>query len=146
MKKIVAMCVMAILALQVAIAGEVVTKDESQLPVAARQLIKKHFPQTKISYIKIDKDLFKSTTYEATLTNGTEIDFDSKGEWREIDCKKSSVPAAFIPNYISGYVNSNFTGDKIVKIERERKGYEAKLSNGIDVKFDVHGKLLKLDD
>ena len=146
MKKIVAMFVMAIMAMQVAFAGEVVTKDENQLPVAARQLIKKHFPQAKISYIKIDKDLFKSTTYEATLTNGTEIDFDSKGEWREVDCKKAAVPAAFVPGYVANYVNTDFAGEKIVKIERERKGYEVKLSNGMDVKFDVHGKLLKLDD
>ena len=137
MKKIVAMFVMAIMAMQVAFAGEVVTKDENQLPVAARQLIKKHFPQAKISYIKIDKDLFKSTTYEATLTNGTEIDFD---------CKKAAVPAAFVPGYVANYVNTDFAGEKIVKIERERKGYEVKLSNGMDVKFDVHGKLLKLDD
>ena len=77
MKKMLAMFILAMLTMQVAIAGDVVTKDVNKLPASARETIKKHFPQTKISYIKIDKDLFKSTTYEATLTNGVEIDFDS---------------------------------------------------------------------
>lgn len=146
MKKIVAMFVLAMMTLQVAIAKDVVTRDENQLPVAARQLIKKHFPQAKISYIKIDKDLFKSTTYDVTLTNGTEIDFNSKGEWTDIDCKKAVVPAALIPSEISKYVSSNFEGQKIVKIDRDRKGYEIELSNGLDVKFDPYGGFLKLDD
>ena len=83
MKKMLAMFILAMLTMQVAIAGDVVTKDVNKLPASARETIKKHFPQTKISYIKIDKDLFKSTTYEATLTNGVEIDFDSKGEWMQ---------------------------------------------------------------
>lgn len=146
MKKMLAMFILAMLTMQVAIAGDVVTKDVNKLPASARETIKKHFPQAKISYIKIDKDLFKSTTYEATLTNGVEIDFDSKGEWMEVDCKKEEVPAAFIPASVSQYVKENFPGQRIVKFERGRRGYDAELANGLDVKFDVYGGFLKLDD
>ena len=146
MKKLVAMFVLAVLTLQVAIAGDVVTKDETQLPVAAREVIKKNFPQAKISYIKIDKDIFQSKTYEATLTNGTEIEFNSKGEWVEVDCKKAIVPASLIPVNVAKYVKDNFAGQHIVKIERVRKGYETELNNGLDVKFDMNGNFMRLDD
>lgn len=146
MKKIVAMFIMAILTVQVAIAGDVVTKDVNQLPASARETIKKHFPQAKISYIKIDKDLLKSKTYEATLTNGTEIDFNSKGEWTDIDCKKAAVPAAFVPASISQYVKENFAGHSVVKIERERKMYKVELNNGLDLNFDKMGAFLRMDD
>ena len=146
MKKIVAMFIMAIMALQVAFAGDVVTRDVSKLPAEARTTISKHFPDAKISFIKIEKDFFQSANYEATLTNGVEVDFNSKGEWLEVDCKKGTVPAAFIPAKVSSYVKSNFPNEQIRKIERGRKGYEVKLSNGLEVKFDPYGGFLKLDD
>lgn len=146
MKKIVAMFIMAMLTMQVAIADDVVTKDVNKLPTLARETIQKHFPDSKISYIKIDKDMFQSATYEVTLTNGAEIDFDSNGQWMEIDCKKMTVPAVFIPAAVSKYVRENFPEEHIVKFERGRKGYDAELSNGLDVKFDRNGGFLKLDD
>ncbi len=146
MKKIVAMLVMALFAVQFAVAGDVVTKDVSKLPAQARELIAKNFPKAKVSYIKIDKDLFKSTTYETTLSNGTEIEFNSKGEWLEVDCKKETVPAYFVTDEIGKYIRANFAGQRIVQISRDRKGYDVELSNGLDVKFDRYGGFLKLDD
>lgn len=146
MRKIVAMFILAMAIMQVAFAGDVVTRDVSKLPTIARETIKRHFPQAKISYIKIDKDIFQSATYEVTLTNGVEMDFNSKGEWTEVDCKKAAVPVAFIPTTISKYVNENFPGQSIVKLERYRKGYKAELTNGLDAEFDRFGGFLKLDD
>lgn len=146
MKKIVAMFIMAMLTMQVAIADDVVTKDVNKLPALARETVQKHFSDAKISYIKIDKDLFQSATYEVTLTNGAEIDFDSNGQWMEIDCKKMAVPAAFIPAAISKYMSENFPQQRIVKFERDRRGYDAELNNGLEVKFDQRGTFLKLDD
>lgn len=146
MKKIVAMVVMALFAVQAAMADDVVTRDVNKLPAPAREVIAKYFPQAKVSYIKIDKDLFKSPIYEATLTNGTEIEFGSKGEWLEVDCKKETVPAYFISNEISRYIGTNFAGHSIVQISRDRKGYDVELSNGLEVKFDRNGNFLRLDD
>lgn len=146
MKKIVAMFVMAIMVLQVAFADDVVTKDVSKLPADARTTISKHFPDAKISFIKIEKDFFQSANYEATLTNGTEIDFNSKGEWLEVDCKKGTVPAFFIPAKVSQYVKLEFPNTHIEKISRDRRGYEAELSNGLDLKFKPNGDFFRLED
>lgn len=146
MKKILAILVLVMLTVQFSLAGDVVTKDVNKLPAPARELIKKHFPNTKISYINIDKDIFQSTSYDVTLSDGTKVDFNNKGEWTEVDCQKMAVPAGFIPSAISKYIKENFAGQKIVKIERGRKGSEVALSNGLDVKFDPYGGFLKLDD
>lgn len=76
----------------------------------------------KVEYIKIEKDLFLSTSYDVKMSDGIELEFNSKGEWIEIDCKNKAVPAIFIPNTIVKYMQKNYGGHKIIKIERDRKG------------------------
>ena len=109
-------------------------------------MIGKHFSQTKVAYIKIEKDLFQTTSYDVKLADGIELEFNSKGEWLEIDCKNKSVPSTFIPQAISKYMKANYNGHKTVKIERNRKGYEPTLENGLEVDFDQFGGFLKLSD
>lgn len=49
------------------------------------------------------------------LTDRTEIDFDKKGNWLEVDCKKSAVPEALIPVPVKEYVKANFPREIITK-------------------------------
>jgi hypothetical protein len=146
MKKILSIVVMALLAMQFVAAHEVVTKDETQLPLTARNFIRQHFTKPQISYIKIESELLKGKTYEVVLTGGTEIDFDGKGEWFEIDCKRSPVPASVIPQYVKDYVSENFKDNIITQIDRNRRGIEVELNNDLSLKFDKNGKLYMLDD
>ena len=125
MKKIFALFALLLCFVQFSQAGDKVTRDVNKLPVAAREMINKHFPQAKVEYIKIEKDLFLSTSYDVKMSDGIELEFNSKGEWIEIDCKNKAVPA---------------------KIERDRKGYELTLENGLEVDFDQFGGFLKLSD
>ncbi|MCD8318179.1 MAG: hypothetical protein LUC45_04700 [Paraprevotella sp.] len=59
--------ILAVLALGCAITtaacadNDVISRNINDLPAPARTLLNKQFAQTKVSYIKIDKDLFKST-------------------------------------------------------------------------------------
>lgn len=80
MKKILSILVLAIVAVQFAFAGDVITKDAKELPLNARNFINQYFSKPQISYIKIDSE-FLSKKYEVTLTDRTEIDFDKKGNW-----------------------------------------------------------------
>ena len=61
MKKIFALFALLLCFVQFSQAGDKVTRDVNKLPVAAREMINKHFPQAKVEYIKIEKDLFLST-------------------------------------------------------------------------------------
>lgn len=116
-----------------------------KLPAAAQTFIREYFPESTVSYVKKDKEQMK-TTYEVVLQDGSEIDFDSKGRWDKVDCKRSSVPAALVPKEIAEYVQNSFPGQLIVKIDKEHYGFEAELSSGLEMKFGKNGKLLKIDD
>lgn len=80
MRKIFAILILGIVIVTTACAdNDVITRNLNELPAPARTILKQQFAHTKVSYIKIDKDWFKSTTYDVQLVNGTEVSFDSKG-------------------------------------------------------------------
>lgn len=146
MKKILSILVLAIVAVQFAFAGDVITQDVNQLPLNARNFINQHFSKPQISHIKIDSEILQSKKYEVLLTNRTEIDFDSKGNWLEVDCKKSAVPGSLIPVSVKDYVKKNFPNTIINKIERKGKGLEVELSNDYSLKFNKKGQFVSMDN
>lgn len=146
MKKILSILVMAIVAIQFAFAGDVITQDVNQLPLNARNFINQHFSKPKISHIKIDSEILQSKKYEVLLTNRTEIDFDSKGNWLEVDCKKGEVPGSLIPVSVKEYVKTNFPSTIINKIERKGNGLEVELNNDYSLKFNKKGKFVSMDN
>ena len=54
-----------------------------ELPAAAQNFIKTDFQDLTVSFVTKDTELL-DTTYEVNFTNGLKIEFNSKGEWREI--------------------------------------------------------------
>ncbi len=129
-----------------ACAGDVVTRDINKLPENARKSLNANFPQAKISYIKIDKELLRKDTFEAILTDGTKVEFDGEGNWKEVDCGRNAVPEAYIPTQIRTYLKANFPQQKVTTIERERRKYKVELDNELDAEFDLQGNFLRLDD
>ncbi len=125
--------------------NDVISRNTNDLPAPARTALDRHFPQAKVSYIKIDKDLFKSTTYEVQLVHGAEVSFNHKGEWIEVDCKKAPVPTAFLPPSIRSQVNDMFPGEQVTKIEKDSRDYEVELGNGIELKFNKKFKMIEVD-
>ena len=117
----------------------------TQLPAAAQTFIKTHFAGQNADYIVEDKGLL-DTDYEVRLANGTEIEFDEKGNWDEIDGNRNILPTAIIPKGIATYTTANYKGHNVVKIDKKRSGYEVELSNGVELEFDTAGKFLRLDD
>ena len=119
--------------------------NETELPTAAKTMLKEHFPGQQVSLVQQDRDGMK-TNYDVVLADGTKLEFDSKGEWTEVDSKPHDVPATIVPKAISDCVNQKFQGARIVQIERDRRGYEVELSNGIDMKFNKEFRLTEIDD
>ena len=75
------------------------------------------------------------------------IEFLKDGNWKEVDCKYSSVPEAVLPDAINQYVKTNYAGQKVLKIEKEdRGGYEIKLSGGLELGFDKRFQLIDIDN
>ena len=146
MKKILSMIVLALATVQFAFAGDVITQDVKQLPLTARNFINQYFSKPQVSHIKIETNILQSKKYEVLLTDRTEIDFDSNGNWTEVDCKKVAVPGALIPVFVKEYVKTNFPQEIITKIERGRNGVEVELGNDYSLKFNNKGKFVSMDD
>lgn len=116
-----------------------------QLPRTAQQFIKQHFPNEKVAYAKTERGLFE-TKYEVVFTNSSKVEFASNGEWREVDCKYSTVPVAIIPVQITNYVKDNYPDVSVVQIDRNKRDYEVKLTNGLELTFDLKFNLIEIDD
>ncbi len=119
--------------------------NAADLPNSAQTILKNNF-KAGVSHIKIEKDFGKIKEYDVVLTDGTEVTFDSHGNWKDIEVNQNgSVPAALIPKAIAEYVKQNQKNVKITGIEKYRSGYEVELSNGVEMKFNSEGKFLKYD-
>lgn len=145
MKKVLSLLVMALVAVQFVFADDVITQDVNQLPLTARNFINQYFTKPQVAHIKIETDILKNKTYEVLLTNRTEIEFNSEGNWTEVDCKKNAVPAALIPVSVKEYVQQNFPRESITKIER-KGGVEVELTNDYTLKFNKKGQFVGMDD
>lgn len=64
------------------------TVEGSDLPVEAKSFIKKHFDGKTI--VKYEKK-FWSNSYELELSDGTDLDFDSKGKCTEVSAPDHAV-------------------------------------------------------
>jgi len=111
-----------------------------QLPQKAQQFITTNFKGVEVLSATMDDD------YEVYLANGTKVEFTLQGDWKEVKCHGSAVPAAIIPAAITKYVKTNFANSTIVKIDKKYNGYEVELNNDIELKFDKNGNFLAIDD
>lgn len=146
MKKLLLLFAAALFTLLPAVAKDRVSRNVADLPAAAQTLLKQHFSGQDVSHIKIDKHFLGGVDYDVILENGTEIEFDDAGTWKEIDCGRRAVPNDLILKPIRDYIKNNFKNQKIVKIEVKSNKYNIELINGVDLEFDRAGNFLRIDD
>lgn len=129
----------------VAMASDMVTRDDKALPASARSMLSRYF-KAKVSLIKIDKDFGRVKDYEVILTDGTEVQFDRNGNWQEVEVgAKGAIPSSLYPTAIATYLKTNHKGQRVVGIKKSRSGYELELGNGVEMKFDSYGKFLRYE-
>lgn len=125
---------------------ERVAVEFGQLPSKAQNFIKTHFSDKTISIIFHDKDLFDKD-YEVIFEDTSNVDFNSKGEWTEIEVKtEPGVPTNAIPTTIANYVSAKHPTTFIITINKDKRDYEVELRNGLDLVFDKNGNFLRYDD
>ena len=117
----------------------------TQLPQKAQLFIKTHFPKEKVALAKLELE-FLETRYEVVFTNGSKVEFLKDGEWKEVECKYSTVPTAIIPAQIASYVSQNYPDTQIVQIDSDKRDYEVKLTNRLELTFDLNFNLIDIDD
>lgn len=116
-----------------------------QLPAKAQKFVKKYFPSDKVSYVKEEAD-FMEVSYEVVFTKGTKVEFTGQGEWKEVDCRYSTLNDELVPVQIRDYVKTNFPDAQFVKIEKGFRDIEVKLTNRLELTFDSNYNLVDIDD
>ena len=117
MKKVLSILVLVLATVQMAFAGDVITRDAKQLPLTARNFINQYFTKPQISHIKIETGILGSKSYEVLLTDR-----------------------------VKEYVKMNFPQEIITKIERGRSGVEVELANDYSLNFNKKGQFVSMDD
>ncbi|SHF21967.1 PepSY-like domain-containing protein [Dysgonomonas macrotermitis] len=118
----------------------------SELPKNGKTLISTYFKDQNI--LTVEKDW---SEYEVILNNGVKIEFDSKGQWKDIDSNHTTLPRDILnllPKKAIGYINQNYADWQISEIKKERYGYQIELVNAggdIDLKFNSKGEIVKVD-
>lgn len=116
-----------------------------QLPEKAQQFIRQHFANEKVSLAKSERD-FLEVTYEVIFTSGMKVEFTKDGQWKDVDCRYASVPKGIVPAQITKKVQELYPEATIRQIDRDSRDYEVKLSNGLELTFDLKFNLVDIDD
>lgn len=117
----------------------------SQLPVAAQTFIKTNFPADKLSYATKDDDIIRPD-YNVVLVSGVRISFDYSGALEKIEVGNNAMPENLIPVQIREFVKADYPDARITEYEIERRHYDVKLSNRLELKFDRNFTLVGIDD
>lgn len=118
---------------------QVITFD--QMPESAQTLLKQYFADKVPLVVTVDWD-----DYTIMYESGEKVEFDKQGMWKEISCRMSAVPADLIPDQIKSHIKATFPGSVILKIDRNLRGYEVKLNNGLDVEYSPDFQVIDIDD
>lgn len=110
-----------------------------QLPAEVDSFVEQLYPDlTMESEVEHDGD------YEIHIAGGVEIDCDAQGQWTSVE-DPGGVPASIVPAGVKQYVDSVYKGRTIVKIERERQGYDVELYGKINLIFSHDGSFIRED-
>ena len=115
-------------------------QSKAELPSEVTNYVDKHFSGLTIDKIDIDeKDM--DEMYELKLSDGTTLDFNSRGEVVEIN-SKNGFSADALPVAIAQKVKDKYGKTKIVDFEKENDGYEIEFEDGTEVDFDTAGNYI----
>ena len=115
-----------------------------KLPSPAKVYIQTNFPGEKTSFVAKDDDL-AFAEYTVIMMNGTKIEFSHSGALSKIS-SSDGIPAELIPESIREYVQKHYPGAGFVEFDIERRTYEVKLTNRMELKFNNSFHLIALDD
>ena len=116
----------------------------NELPAKAQTVLTTHFSGQKVTMATLESEIIDKS-YNVVLQNGTKLEFDRKGNLTEVDCKQGTVPAKLIPLAIKSYVQTNYSGQNIKKMEIDKNEHEIELSNGLDITFNKRFQVIDID-
>ncbi len=144
MKKLILLTVSLFMGLGTIFAGHDRPIKVEQLPEKAQKFLTTYWTDVKVLKAEMDKDGLE-VAYDVYLENKTKIEFDKRGEWKEIKSPMTEIPKGVIMQNILDYVANNYSGNRIEKIKREHHHFEVELTNDIELKFNKKGEFKRVD-
>ena len=117
------------------------TVSPDKLPNKAKQFISANFQGAEVLSVRRD-----GLKYDVILFDGTEMEFKSNGQWKEVDCGLNPLPAGVLPANIAQYVTANFPANYATKIKYDDRHYEVDMNNNLELRFDKNGMFIGADD
>lgn len=109
-----------------------------QLPLAAKSFITNYFQGKSIAFVEVDNNL-KDNGYTVSLNNGTNVSFNSKGEWTKISDMSGLPHTGLIPEAIPHFLSLSYPHASITMVNKRATGYHIRLSNNAVMKFNNEG-------
>ncbi len=119
--------------------------NREELPAEAQKFIATYFADEEISHVILDRDVI-SVDYNVTFLSGTKLEFNSKGEWKEVETRNGVVPQHLVPQTIAEYVKTNYPNREITEIKRNHSYTEVTLKGGLELTFNKNYKIVDVDD
>lgn len=120
------------------------TIDFKSLPSKAQTFLNTYMDKSEIALIKMDTDK-KENDYKVYFDDGSKVKFDNQGDWEKIKLRNKGVPEELVDPMVLIYIHTEYPDLPILALERDSKGYEVELSNGMELKFNKTGQLVKID-
>lgn len=112
-------------------------QNEVALPESADNFIHSYYPTTKLVKVTVSEDS-SGLVYSAYLANAHIVRFDVNGDWKDVVAPGGRpIPSGITPVIIAEYISKTNIGQGVSEIRRDYKGYDVKLTNGIEMNFDA---------
>ena len=124
-------------------AHRIITFEE--LPIKAQEFVTTYFSSQTIRFVRMEIEVTK-TEYTVRFDNGMEIEFNSNGDWEEVESHSECLPSGFLNEMILNFLEKNHPNFCLNEIARDRHKIEVELATGLEIVFNKFGEFLRYDD
>lgn len=123
----------------------------NKLPATAQEFLNTYFSGKTI--LKIEKEEgYGTTIYEVYIEGGYEADFNSEGEWVEVDAPDGmTIPDGIVPEEVQQTLNQQYPDYGVNEINKTGQGYKVELTNGqggdsLNLMFNMAGEIIGIEN
>lgn len=136
----------------VSVSAQTFEIDKSMLDTTITTVVTKHFPSNEITLCFVEYETNRPSSrvdeFIVILDNGTKLEFDRRSNLKSIECNRSIVPMSILPVRIKTFIEKKYPNVNVREyvIDRDyRLEYEVELTNGIELSFNKHCKLISTE-
>jgi hypothetical protein len=114
-----------------------------KLPTEATAFLETNFKGIEIQemYKEMEGSSFK---YEVKLSNGAEVEFNSRGRWREMESKTASLPTSMLQASVGEYILKTYPNAIITEVKKGYRFNFVEINDETMLQFDTEGNFYRI--